>query len=452
MMMNRTIKYLKILWLFLILFCTTAVSQQVTSKTALQSYIDNGDQSFSWEQKESYELNGLKVYNLLLTSQKWREYTWRHQLTVVVPVEIKYNGALLYITGGSNTEGMPNWKKRDNDEIKMIGAIAEKNKAITAVLCQVPNQPLYDGLKEDALISFTLHNYLKDNDYTWPLLFPMTKSAVRAMDAIQQFSSQILNHAISGFLVSGASKRGWTTWLAGASDLRVMAIAPMVIDMLNMPKSIPYHVEAWGDYSVQIKDYVDLGIAQKTNTPEGMEIVEMIDPFSYKEKLTMPKLIFNGTNDPYWPVDAVKHYFDRLPGENYLHYVANAGHGLGDKKQVMKALSAFFGETLQGKKYPACSWATEENERGVQLKVKTSPDRLAGILLWKADSDDRDFRDNHFVSEPIEMTNKEIVEITIPYPESGFRAFYVDLLYYAPDGDIYSKSTRVFVVNKNQIL
>ncbi len=449
--MNRRIKRLNVLLPLFILFCVTAIAQQITPKTALQAYIGNGDQSFSWEQKESYELGGLKVYNLLLTSQKWREYTWRHQLAVIVPSEIKYDGALLYITGGSNTDEMPNWKKRDDDQIKMIGAIAKKNKAVTAVLSQVPNQPLYNGLKEDALISFTLHNYLKDKDFTWPLLFPMTKSAVRAMDAVQQFSSQILRHDISGFVVSGGSKRGWTTWLTGASDSRVKAIAPMVINMINMPKSIPYHVESWGDYSIQIKDYVDLGIAQKTNTPEGKEIVEMIDPFSYREKLTMPKFIFSGTNDPYWPVDAVKFYFNQLPGENYLHNVANTGHGLGDKKQAMTALSAFFGETLQGKKYPTCSWEVKENQV-VKLKVKTSPDRLAGILLWKADSEDRDFRDNQFVSEQIKMTGKEIVEITIPYPKSGFRAFYVDLLYYAPDGDIYSKSTQVFVASKNQIL
>jgi PhoPQ-activated pathogenicity-related protein len=450
--MNRTIANLKILLLFLVPFFSNATSQQVTPKTALQAYIENDDPSFSWEQQESYEVNGLRVYNLLLTSQKWREYTWRHQLAILVPPEITYDKALLYITGGSNTDEMPNWKKKDNDEIKMIGAIAAKNKAIAAVLCQVPNQPLYNGLKEDALISFTLHNYLKDNDYTWPLLFPMTKSAIRAMDAVQQFSSQILKHNISGFLVSGASKRGWTTWLTGASDERVIAIAPMVINMLNMPKSIPYHVESWGNYSEQIQDYVNLGVAQKTNTPEGKDVVQMIDPFSYREKLTMPKLIFNGTNDPYWPVDAIKLFFDQIPGENYLLNVANAGHGLGDKKQAMTALSAFFGETLQGKEYPACSWEVEENKQGAKLKVRTSLDKLAGILLWKSDSDDRDFRDNHFVSEPIKMTGNEIVEITVPYPKSGFRAFYVDLQYYAPDGSIYTKSTRMFLSNNKEIL
>lgn len=450
--MNRANLSLKILLAFFILFCSHLIAQQTTPKTALQAYIGNDDQSFAWQQQESYEVDGLRVYNLLLTSQKWREYTWRHQLAIIVPSEIKYNKALLYMTGGSNTNEMPNWKKKENDEIEMIGAIAEKNKAITAVLCQVPNQLLYDGLKEDALISYTLHNYLKDNDYTWPLLFPMTKSAVRAMDAIQQFSSQFLNHIVSGFLVSGASKRGWTTWLTGASDERVIAIAPMVINMLNMPKSIPYHVESWGNYSEQIQDYVNLGVAQKTNTLEGKDVVQMIDPFSYREKLTMPKLIFNGTNDPYWPVDAIKLFFDQMPGENYLLNVANAGHGLGDKKQAMTSLSAFFGETLQGKEHPACSWKVEENEQGAKLKVRTSPDKLAGILLWESNSDDRDFRDNHFTSEPIKMTGEEIVEISVPYPKSGFRAFYVDLQYYAPDGSIYTKSTRIFLSNNKEIL
>ncbi|HQF11023.1 MAG TPA: PhoPQ-activated protein PqaA family protein [Paludibacteraceae bacterium] len=450
--MNRANLSLKILLPLFILFGSQLIAQQVTPKTALQAYIENDDPSFSWEQQESYEVNGLRVYNLLLTSQKWHEYTWRHQLAILVPPEITYDKALLYITGGSNTDEMPKWKKRDDDEIKMIGAIAAKNKAIAAVLCQVPNQPLYDGLKEDALISFTLHNYLKDHDYTWPLLFPMTKSAIRAMDAVQQFSSQILKHNISGFLVSGASKRGWTTWLTGAYDSRVVAIAPMVINMLNMPKSIPYHVESWGNYSEQIQDYVNLGVAQKTNTPEGKDVVQMIDPFSYREKLTMPKLIFNGTNDPYWPVDAIKLFFDQIPGENYLLNVANAGHDLGDKKQAMTSLSAFFGETLQGIEYPACSWDVEENKQGAKLKVRTSPDKLAGILLWKSDSDDRDFRDNHFVSEPIKMTGNEIVEITVSYPKSGFRAFYVDLQYYAPDSTIYTKSTRIFLSNNKEIL
>lgn len=450
--MNKFLKHFSIALIFGALLFSCQLQKEVTPATALQSYLENNDDSFAWELHDSHELSGLKLHNLLVTSQKWREYTWRHQVAVIVPKEVKHDGALLFITGGSNKDELPNWKKPDDGTIQMMGLIAQKNSAVVAVVFQVPNQPLFGNLTEDEIISLTLHNYRKNRDFTWPLLFPMVKSAIRAMDAVQEFSQETLHHKINRFLVSGASKRGWTTWLTGASDPRVEAIAPMVIDMLNMPKSISYHVEAWGDYSIQIQDYVELGIAQDVNTPDGQEIVSMVDPFSYRKKLTMPKLIFNGTNDEYWPADAIKHYISEIPGENYLHYVPNAGHGLGDKKQAIQALSSFFAETLQNKKYSECSWSFEENEQEINLKVDASKELLEGVLLWTCDSEDRDFRDNEFVSQAIETGTGNPIGIKINYPDSGFRAFYIDLLYRDPNGDVYSKSTRMFVAGTDKIL
>ncbi|SHF22229.1 PhoPQ-activated pathogenicity-related protein [Mariniphaga anaerophila] len=434
------------------LLFSCAQPKEVTPETALESYIENSDKSFTWEQKDSHEADGVKIYNLLVTSQQWREYTWRHQVAVIVPNEVKYDGALLFITGGSNKDEMPNWKKPDDRNISALKLVAERNNAVVAIVFQVPNQPLYGDMTEDELISYTFHNYRKDKDFTWPLLFPMVKSAVRSMDAVQAFSKETLNHNINRFVVSGASKRGWTTWLTGASDSRVEAIAPMVIDMLNMPKSITYHLDAWGSYSIQIQDYVNLGIAQDVNTPDGQELATMVDPYSYRKKLTMPKLIFNGTNDEYWPADAIKHYLDEIPGENYLHYVPNAGHGLGDKKQAIQALSSFFATTLQKKKYPACSWTMEKDGEQIVLKIKASGDKLSGIVLWTADSDDRDFRDNEFVSAPQNTEPSDEIIVHVNYPESGFRAFYIDLLYPDPNGDMYSESTRMFVANDTEVL
>ncbi|MGC9352402.1 MAG: PhoPQ-activated pathogenicity-related family protein [Mariniphaga sp.] len=450
--MNGTFKLSGVLLFIFSLLFSCQTQKEITPENALESYLNNNDNSFAWELYDSHELSGLKLHNLLVTSQKWRDYTWRHQVAVIVPEEIKYDGALLFITGGSNKDQMPNWKKPDDSTIQMMGLVAKKNKAVVAVVFNVPNQPLFGDLTEDEIISLTLHNYRNDKDFTWPLLFPMVKSAQRAMDAVQEFSQETLNHKINRFLVSGASKRGWTTWLTGASDPRVEAIAPMVIDMLNMPKNISYHVEAWGDYSIQIQDYVELGIAQDVNTPDGQEIVTMVDPFSYREKLTMPKLIFNGTNDEYWPADAIKHYINEIPGENYLHYVPNAGHGLGDKKQAIQALSSFFAETLQKKEYPKCSWGFEENEQEIVVTIDASEEELAGILLWTCDSDDRDFRDNEFVSKAIEPEADDQISINVNYPDSGFRAFYIDLLYPDPNGDVYSKSTRMFVTDTDEIL
>lgn len=444
-------------WIILITLIFIAVScktkpEIVTAETALDHYLKNEDGSTSFHVNGSYSTDGLEVYDLTLTSQQWREHIWKHTLTVLAPEENKHDGALLFITGGKNQDGIPVKRKGDDEFIHSMSQLAVKNKALVAIIWQIPNQPLYDGLTEDALISFTLHHFRKERDFTWPLLFPMVKSAVRAMDAVQEFSKETLGQEISRFVVTGASKRGWTTWLTGAVDPRVEAIAPMVIDVLNMPVNLDYQVRVWGDYSIQIEDYVKLGIPQQVHADTGREITTMIDPYAYRDKLTMPKMIFIGTNDEYWPVDAIRHYLDEIPGENYIHYVSNAGHGLGGGEQAIKALSAFFGRTMSGEKYPVCNWRISENNEGLNLSVETLPGELMGAALWTADSDDRDFRDETWNSKDLDAANQKNIEVFVDFPVSGYRAFYLDLIYSDPNGGEYSKSTRMFVANDRILL
>jgi len=335
-----------------------------------------------------------------------------------------------------------------------LSVLANRNNALVCILKQVPNQPLYGGLKEDALISHTLNEFRKDKDYSWPLLFPMTKTAYKAMDAVQEFAARQLDRQVNRFLVSGASKRGWTTWLTGAlQDPRVEAIAPMVIEMLNMPASLDYQKQVYGEYSEEINDYVKLEIPQAIHSEFGNAVVQMIDPYSYREKLTMPKMIFMGTNDPYWVVDAIKHYINDIPGHNLLHYVPNAGHGLGDKKQAFAALGSFFAHMLDKTDYPACEWSLTGKGKNIDLKVKASPDNLVGATLWKSVSDSRDFRKATWTKSDIQLNakNRSAVDLRIQYPKKGFQAFYVDLVYKDPHGDEYTVSTRTFVSDNKKV-
>lgn len=424
----------------------------ITPETALQHYLDNGDKTYKWELLDSFKVEDVTVYNVLLTSQEWREHIWTHQLTLLVPKNTQYDGALLFITGGSiNNEGQPNWSNKGNSEIFGMELIARRNKAIVAVLKQAPNQPLYNGLTEDALISYTLHNFKNDGDYSWPLLFPMVKSATSAMTAVQEFAGQMLSKKISRFVVSGASKRGWTTWLTGAVDKRVAAIAPMVIDMLNMSVSMNYQIKVWKDYSVQIEDYVKLGLVQDIGTKKSNALTTMIDPYAYRKMLTMPKMIIMGTNDQYWPIDNIKNYYDSIPGQNLIKYVPNVGHSLGDGVEALSSLSAFFGYTLAKKPYPVCSWTSTVSSKGIKLAIKATADKLVDVIVWHADSPDLDFRNDKWTSESLNIKNKRRVETFEEFPATGYRAFYVNLKYKDANGGEYTESTRVFMTDNKAL-
>src|SRR5262245_50417873 len=220
----------------------------------------------------------------------------------------------------------------------MAMRVAQQSKSPVAFLYGVPNQPLLDGKKEDALIAETFVRYLKTKDENWPLLLPMVKSVVKAMDAVQAFSKEEWKQPVEGFIISGASKRGWTTWLTAASgDPRVKAIAPAVIDMLNMKEQLPHQLKSFGAYSEMIGDYTKLGLAELPDSPEVRKLYGLVDPYSYREQLTLPKLILLGNNDPYWTVDALNLYWDGLKGDKWVMYVANAGHNLTQKDSAGNA-------------------------------------------------------------------------------------------------------------------
>lgn len=448
----KKIAYGIMLLLFAVALLQSCSKKPVTPETALQSYLNTKDTVFKWTIQDKFKGEGVTLYRILFTSQKWRGINWNHEMTVMVPDKLEYNDALLFITGGSVKDGKPNTHDWSEDLIVALSKIAIANKAITSIVWQIPNQPLYDDLTEDALISYTLHNYQNDHDFTWPLLFPMTKSAVKAMDVVQLFSKKELKRDVEKYVVSGASKRGWTTWLTGANDSRVKAIGPMVIDVLNMPVNIDYQKVVWGDYSIEIEDYVKLGIAQQVNTPEGVDLVKMIDPYSYRKTLTMPKMLFMGTNDPYWPVDAVKNYIDSIPGDNHICYTPNAAHNLGGGEKAFAALNGFFGTTLSGGNYPVCNYTIAEENGEIVLKVKATPELLVNAMIWSAVSKDEDFRDEKWADTVLNPADKTDILVKMKKPATGYKAFYVDLQYKAPSGGDYTQSTRMFVADSIKLL
>jgi PhoPQ-activated pathogenicity-related protein len=311
----------------------------------------------------------------------------------------------------------------------------------------VPFQPLFDR-REDALIAYTFDQYLQTGESDWPLLLPMVKSATRAMDAVQAITQERWGTTLESFTVAGASKRGWTAWLTAAIDGRVMAVAPMVIDVLNMRAQMEHQRATWGDVSEQISDYSSLDLPRRLETERGGLLLSIVDPFSYRERLTLPKLILLSTNDRYWPLDALKFYWPELQDPKHVLYVPNQGHGLRDVDRVIGGLSAVHRYAAAGRPLPRTAWSIAVRDRNLIVTVK--PDRPPRrVIVWSARSSTRDFREAHWSSRPCEKTRDGYV-CSARRGEQGYHAVFAETAFRDPGSPAFSTTTTVCLVGSDE--
>jgi PhoPQ-activated pathogenicity-related protein len=378
-------------------------------------------------------LGSSKFVELTLTSQKWRNVLWRHQLFIIRPSNIDKNSkqAMLIIGGGAwnesradkeNLEGIPS-------QAQLFAIAAEQLKTTVAVLLQVPHQPIFEGKYEDAAIAHTFSEFLKGGESDWPLLLPMTKSATKAMDAVQEFSQQEWKTEIQEFTVTGASKRGWTTWLTGAVDPRVAGIAPMVIDMLKMEAHLKHQKESWGKLSRMIEDYTEKGLDKHLSTPRGKQLQQIVDPFHYRDQLKQPKLIIIGTNDDYWPLDSLNIYWKDLLGPKYILYVPNNRHGLKDFPRLigsMKALHDSLGKN--GKPLPKLTWKFQKTDADTTMSIQSdiAPKK---VRAWIATSKTRDFRNSKWISVDAQPNGNGSFVYQLRAPQEGFAAVFGEAVF-----------------------
>lgn len=363
--------------------------------TPLDAYVAKKDDSYSWSVKETIASGPLTTHVIRLNSQTWRTKDevdrplWEHWLVVTVPQKVTTDRVFLMIGGGSHTSGQP----KGPDAI--TGAIAAATGGVVAELKNIPNQPLVfhnDGTPrvEDDLIGYSWAQFLETGDPTWLPRLPMVKSVVRAMDCITEFSASEAggNRKVNKFIVGGGSKRGWTTWMAGAADNRIEAIVPIVIDVANAKPSLQNHAEAYGFWAEAIGNYYQHKILQRFDHPRMQQLYEIVDPYYYRDRLTMPKYIVNASGDQFFVPDSSQFYYDELQGDKLLRYVPNADHGLKNTDAV-QSIAAFYTMVASGKKSPQYSWKLGD-DGSIKVMPKTQP---MEVVLWRANNPDaRDFR------------------------------------------------------------
>ncbi len=426
----------------------------LAAETALDRYVRKPDTSYHYDVAGVLPCSGGCTATLLdMTSQTWRKpeevdrTVWKHWVTVVKPAKVTTSTALLFITGGAN-DGRPRTAVD-----AMMTMLANESGAVVAELRMVPNQPLVFAGEtrkrtEDSFIAYTWDKYMRGGDEEWPARLPMTKAAVRAMDAVTDFCKSEKGGGIKvdHYAVSGGSKRGWTTWTTAAVDKRVVAIAPLVIDLLNLQKSFIHHWRVYGFWAPSVGDYTEMKTMDWMGTKEYANLLKIVEPYSYRARLTMPKYLINAAGDQFFVPDSSQFYWNDLKGEKLIRYVPNTDHSLRNSDAV-EGLLSWFQSIVGGKPRPRYSWKLDKD--GV-IRAR-STDKPIEVKLWQATNPDaRDFRLEKikaaYKGSVITADAKGEYVARVAQPDKGYTAYFLELSFPGPGKYPLKVTTQVKVI------
>ena len=414
----------------------STMAGELPQRTLLDDYVDQPDDSYTWQVAMTKEHEGVRLVVVDMVSQNWLtteqvdRTEWHHWLRLYIPATLSSDIAFLYLDAGSGTAPMP-----EDADPNMV-AIASSSSSVVAQLSAVPNHPLaFDGDGKqrwgDDLVGYNWARFVADGGPKRLVYEAMTKSAVRAMDTVTAIMAKPEwgEHQIDRFVVSGISKRGWTSWLAAAVDERVVGIVPIVFDLLNIEASVRHHFAAYGHFSQAVSEFTLHGILPNIGELRVAELLAVTDPYYYRHRVTVPKLILNAAGDEFFLPDSSQFYWDVLRGENYLRYVPNANHSMWGT-DAFDSVTAFHWLVVNDRRPPRFSWLHRRD--GVLQVLPVDPPE--SVLLWQATNPEaRDFRlailGSAFVSTPVGVDDRGMYTARVPPPERGWTAWFMELTY-----------------------
>ena len=364
--------------------------------TSMSDYIESTKNEFSYDIQEVIYEEKWTGFHIKMISGEWLDskkvdqVEWWHYVDIVIPKQTTKSTGIMFIDGGEKSD---DYFRLDSQSIEN----SIKTESVIVNVSNIPFQPLnflsskQESFEEDDLIAFAWNKFLKQGakqkDVEWLPRFPMTRAIVRAMDLAQEIVLQN-DIQVKDFVVSGASKRGWTSWTTAAVDNRVKAVVPMVIDMLNLVPSFENHYRSYGEFSPAVQEYVNYNIQDWLGSEEFKRLMSYIEPFSFIDKFTMPKYIINAGSDEFFSTDSWRFYYDKLPSKKIIRYVPNKNHSL-DGRYLTEDLVSYFYRIINDIEIPTLNWNLIDNKLIAELDYDGEYD----VSVWTAKNDNgRDFR------------------------------------------------------------
>ncbi|KAL4239702.1 hypothetical protein ACF0H5_000506 [Mactra antiquata] len=387
----------------ILLVLCLAYNVAMVMSTPLDDYVNKPDSTYTYNVTDVNHENGYTFYVINMTSQTWEKGfqsrpIWWHIMYVIIPDRLKSRDTgYLYIAG--------NKEILIRHQVTLTTEFAVSTGTICAVITLVPNEPIIFKNDPDrksrvgnSLLAWTWKSFIESEGKHPNILLhlPMTKACVRALDTIYDLSLKQKQVSIDKFLVSGLSKRGWTAWNLASVDKRVIAVAPIVMDMLHVVKNLHHVYRALGGWSFAFKSFYDVDITKNLDAPYTEQLGAIVDPIYYKDVLkTKPKYIISAGGDELFMVDDTILYFNEIKGNTYLRMVPKADHStLGFETSILSGIKAFYSSVIKNVSLPQISWTLNTTSTGgmITLKSNIKPLTVSYFYGTTLDGKRKDFR------------------------------------------------------------
>jgi len=265
------------------------------------------------------------------------------------------------------------------------------------------------------------------------------------------------------FIIAGASKRGWTTWLTPAVDPRVNGIVPMVMPILNMENCINQMWRSLGLWTFAFKDYMELDTMAYLNTPGFQLMADVIDPVVYMPYLEpIPKYMVFSTGDEFFLPDNARNFYNDLKGEFNLRMVPNTEHSLAPLDEiVVNNIGTFFLYVINNQTLPSLTETIVYSNTTASITVKPSS-RPTQAKLWQATTLSASRRDFRFFTcgnincfQPVIWFESDLTPnpdgsytAEVSAPLAGWTGFLIELSYQSNfnNGDNWLQITSQVVI------
>ncbi|MDC9621880.1 PhoPQ-activated protein PqaA family protein [Xenorhabdus sp. XENO-7] len=412
---------------------------------------------YSLQGKKS--LPNIELLKYEMTSQRWSPGnlvspdSWQHDVDMYIPDNPKSQHALVVVNNGTNyDDGSKKTSQPTNFSEKSLAEIARSTSTIVISVSNIPNQYItYENnkpLKEDDSVarSWALFMDGPEQRELIPLHIPMAVTVSQAMRVAKQ---ELKEWNINKFIVTGASKRGWTAWLSSISDPDVDAIVPFVMDLLSTDLALENMYRTYGgNWPITFSPYYQQGIDKLIKTPNFLKLMKLEDPLryldsDYQSRLTIPKYIINASGDDFYAPDNSRFYYDKLPGEKSLRVAPNSDH-YGIQGVVEQSLISFINRFQNKTALPKLMATVHENKTERTLTVNFS-EKPVKVTRWTAiNLAARDFRyvcGIRYTSSSLEISTGESVKIPLSYKAPGWEATYIEATFH----DGYVATTQVYI-------